>query len=349
MSKRVVIGLSGGVDSTIAALLLKKQGFEVIGLHFSFSEDKYADHIKKLSIRLDIPVIIEDINDDFDIVKKHFAGEYLKGRTPSPCTFCNRVIKWQKLIEFADKNNCEFISSGHYIRKTLYNGFYHLQKGVDPVKDQSYFMWELDSSTIKRMLNPLGDLTKKQVKQFATENGFSDLARGKESMGVCFLHNSDYRDFLGTYIPNEIKNITQGIVRDENGQIIGTHEGYIYYTIGQKRRLKLQKPREAYVSSIDSLKNELTIGTKDSLNHLHILLKNVSLINPNALNKKTKVMINIRGLGLNPQEPAIVENIGHELLELKLESPAWAVAPGQPVVLYEKDIVLGGGIAEKSW
>jgi tRNA-specific 2-thiouridylase len=293
--------------------------------------------------------VIENIDSDFEIVKKHFSSEYLKGRTPSPCTFCNRVIKWQKLIEFADKNNCEFISSGHYIRKTLYNGFYHLHRGIDPVKDQSYFMWELDSSTIKRMINPLGDLTKKQVKHFATENGFSDLARVKESMGVCFLHNSDYRDFLGTYIPNEIKNITQGIVRDENGEIIGTHEGFIYYTIGQKRGLKLQKQREAFVSHIDPLKNELTIGTKNSLNHFNILLKNVSLINPLALSKNSKIMANIRGLGLNPQEPAVVENIRTDSLELKLESPAWAVAPGQPVVLYENDIVLGGGIAEKSW
>jgi tRNA-specific 2-thiouridylase len=210
-------------------------------------------------------------------------------------------------------------------------------------------MWELDSATIKKMINPLGDLTKKQIKQFAIENGFSDLAKGRESMGVCFLHNSDYRDFLKTYIPEEIKNINQGIVRDENGQIIGTHEGYIYYTIGQKRGLNLQKPREAYVSHIDSLKNELIIGTKDSLNHFNVLLRNVSLIDPKTLSRKSKVLANIRGLGLNPQEPAVVENIGTDSLELKLESPAWAVAPGQPVVLYKNDIVLGGGIAEKSW
>jgi len=268
--KKVVVGLSGGIDSTIAAFLLKEQNFEVIGLHFSFSEEKHSEHLQSISDRLEISTYNIDISHDFEIVKQHFADEYFKGRTPSPCTFCNRVIKWNKLIEYADKFNCDFISSGHYIRKTKLNGFYHLQKGTDAVKDQSYFLWELDSKIINRMINPLGDYTKSEVREIAKNNGFENLIEKKESMGVCFLHDMDYRDFLRLYSPVKTKEINKGIVKDESDHVIGTHEGFIYYTIGQKRGLNLDVNRSAYVSKINPVINELHIGLKKSLYHFHI-------------------------------------------------------------------------------
>ncbi len=161
MKKKVVIGLSGGIDSTIAAFLLKQQGFEVIGLHFTFSEEKQYEHIEVISNQLSIPIHTYNISSDFEIVKEHFANEYFKGRTPSPCTFCNRVIKWNKLIEYADQNNCEYISSGHYIRKAKLTGLYYLQKGIDQVKDQSFFLWEIDSNIINRMIKSFGRFYKK--------------------------------------------------------------------------------------------------------------------------------------------------------------------------------------------
>jgi tRNA-specific 2-thiouridylase len=349
MKGKVVIGLSGGIDSSMAALLLKNQGYEVIGLHFSFEEDKYPQRVLDIAQRLDIPVVVQNISKDFSLVKNHFAAEYLKGRTPSPCTFCNKIIKWKKLNDFANANNCDFISSGHYINKILYNGYYHLQKGIDPVKDQSYFLWELESHIIERMLTPLGNLTKAQVKNLAAENGFTDIAKSNESMGICFLHNLDYREFLKINLPEETKRIKSGQVKNETNKVVGKHNGYLYYTVGQKRDLFLDIPREAYVSSIDPINNEITIGTKESLNQSHILLKDINLINPQSLKTNSKVSVNIRGYGLNPQKPAIIKNISDDAIEIKLESPAWAVAPGQPVVFYKEDIVLGGGIAEKSW
>lgn len=349
MKGKVVIGLSGGIDSSMAALLLKNQGYEVIGLHFSFEDDKYPQRVIDIAQRLDIPVVVQNISNDFSLVKNHFASEYLKGRTPSPCTFCNKIIKWKKLNDFANANNCDFISSGHYINKNLYNGHYHLQKGADPVKDQSYFLWELESHIIERMLTPLGNLTKTQVKNFASENGFIDIAKNNESMGICFLQNLDYREFLKINLPEETIRIKSGLVKDETNKVIGKHNGYIYYTVGQKRDLFLDLPREAYVSSIDPINNELTIGTKKSLNQSNILLKEIHLINPQSLNTNSKVSVNIRGYGLNPQKPAIIKSISDDGIEIKLESPAWAVAPGQPVVFYDNDIVLGGGIAERSW
>ncbi|HKL08237.1 MAG TPA: tRNA 2-thiouridine(34) synthase MnmA [Bacteroidales bacterium] len=349
MNKKVVIGLSGGVDSTIAALLLKQQGYDVTGLHFHFSHEKYNERVSKVAQKLDIPLINLMIDDDFKKVKQHFAYEYLQGRTPSPCTFCNKHIKWKKLLEFANKNKYEFISSGHYIRKINIDGFDYLKKGIDPVKDQSYFLWELESDTIKRMITPLGDYTKDEVRQLAKENGFEDFARQKESMGVCFLHNKDYREFLNDYVPNQLENIKPGIVRDENDRIIGTHEGFVYYTIGQKRDLQLTINRPAYVSEINVTKNELKVGTKPSLYHRHILLNNIHLLNPGVISENSSIHINIRGLGINPSRPAIVKSVQTEMMELELPDAAWAVAPGQPVVFYDDDILLGGGIAVKSW
>jgi len=199
------------------------------------------------------------------------------------------------------------------------------------------------------MLTPLGNLTKSQVRDLAVEYGFEDIGKGKESMGICFLNNMDYRVFLKKYLSEKASCINSGVVRDEKNQIIGKHDGYLYYTVGQKRDLLLDSSREAYVSKIDPLNNELTIGTKESLNHYNILLKNIRLINPDSLFMNMKIMVNIRGFGLNPEKLAILRTITPETIEFALESPAWAVAPGQPVVFYENDIVLGGGIAEKSW
>ncbi|MEE4198124.1 MAG: tRNA 2-thiouridine(34) synthase MnmA [Bacteroidales bacterium] len=349
MNKKVVIGLSGGVDSTVAALLLKQKGYDVIGLHFCFNNEKYSEKVTEVARRLDIPLEHWSIDDDFEKVKQHFAKEYLKGRTPSPCTFCNKHIKWKKLIDFADHHHIEYVSSGHYIRKVENDGYYYLQRAVDPVKDQSYFLWEIQSRVIQRMITPLGDYTKKEVRQIAKENGFDDLARQKESMGVCFLKQNDYRQFLKDYIPDKLKKITPGDVVDERGAITGTHQGFVFYTIGQKRDLHLKTNRKAYVSRIDPVNNKLTIGSRSSLYHHHLLLRDIHLINPSMITQRSSMDIVIRGLGLNPTRPAIVKTLSKDALELELPGAAWAVAPGQPVVFYHADILLGGGIAEKSW
>lgn len=349
MNKKVVIGLSGGVDSSVAALLLKERGFDVYGLHFFFMDQKYSDKIEQLSDQLNIPIFVLDITDDFEIVKEHFVNEYLKGRTPSPCTYCNRVIKWSKLLDFANQYGCEYISSGHYIRKIEKNGFYYLQKGLDPVKDQSYFLWELSSETIKRMINPLGEYNKTEVRELAKRYGLNNLAKKKESMSVCFLQNMDYRTFIQHNYSDKIENIKHGDVKDDSGKVIGTHQGYIYYTIGQKRGLDLIIGGSAYVKSINPEQNELIVGSKKSLNRNNIRLGSIRLIKPDYIKINSEIIVNIRGYGLNPEEPAIVRKKDLHSIELELKKPAWAVAPGQPVIFYDNDILLGGGIAEASW
>ncbi len=349
MKKRVVIGLSGGLDSAMAALMLKKKGYNVIGLHFSFSDEKYSTEVNGIADKLEIPLFTENIKNEFEIVKQYFANEYLKGRTPSPCTFCNRVVKWNKLLQFADSNNCDLIASGHYIRKENIKGKYYFKKGVDPIKDQSYFLWELNSDIIERIITPLGDYTKEQIREFAKLNGFNHLASKKESMGVCFLHKMDYRDFLKKYIPDEIRKIKPGVVVNEENQPIGTHNGYIYYTIGQKRDLLLNDNRKAYVGSVDSINNVLKVGSKQSLNHFNIKLAQIHLIDKDDVKPGSEITVNVRGYGLNPKELAIVKEINSQEIIVSLKSAAWAVAPGQPVVFYKDDLLLGGSIAEKSW
>lgn len=349
MNQKVVIGLSGGVDSSVAALLLKERGFDVYGLHFSFMDEKYSDNLDQLSDQLKIPISIVDISGDFQVVKDHFVNEYLKGRTPSPCTFCNRIIKWKKLIDFADNHNIEFIASGHYIRKVEKDGFWYFKRGIDSVKDQSYFLWELNSNTIKRIVNPLGDYTKEEVRQIASKYGFKKLSKQKESMGVCFLQNMDYRTFIQKNYPEAISNIKPGKVKNMDGEVIGSHQGYIYYTIGQKRGMNLNSKDAAYVIDINAEKNELIVAPKEHLNRNNISLSNVQLINAEELKVQDNIVINVRGYGLNPEEPAVVKKIDSNSMELQLKQPAWAIAPGQPVVFYNKEVLIGGGIAEKSW
>lgn len=349
MRKKVLVALSGGIDSTVAALLLKEEGFLVYGIHFILNSEDNRCGINNLSRNLKIPVHNVNINREFDEVKQHFSKEYLHGRTPSPCTYCNRMIKWKTLLHFADKFGYDYISSGHYIRQTIIDDTIFLQKATDPVKDQSYFLWELNSEIINRMITPLGNLHKKEVREYAKKNGFPELTKKNESMGVCFLQKTNYRDFLKSYIPAEINKIKEGNILDENNHIIGTHNGYINYTIGQKQGLHLKSQREAYVSEIIPESNEIKIGTKESLWHQNVEISNLNLINQQLLKPNYEIHVNVRGFGLNPEKQALVTEINKNKLTLHLGEKAWAVAPGQPIVFYKNDVLLGGGIAEKSW
>jgi len=357
MKARVVLGMSGGTDSSVTAMMLKEQGYHVIGVSLwffgadhSFSpSDPLPDFIveaQKLAKQLDIEHHVIDARKEFrETIIQFFLDEYLAGRTPSPCIQCNPQLKWKLLREKADKLNCEFIATGHYIQIVKEaNGFY-IHKGKDPAKDQSYFLWNLAQNILSRTLTPLGKYTKTEVRELARNYHYAEVAEKKESMGICFMDRKNYRDFLQEMIPDIDQKIGKGKVTDTNGNHLGWHDGYPYYTIGQKRGLELDEKSGLMVSRIDADTNTLILEKKDDLNKMKIKVSDYYFndVNDSQLPNITTI---VRGLGRNPQKYSKLHIINEKELEVKLEDPAWAIAPGQPVAFYIGDKLIGGGFAE---
>jgi len=351
-NKSVVIGLSGGVDSSVAAVILKEQGYNVIGVTLKlwqkngkFEDKTYINEAKNIAKKIEIEHIVIDAQKEFkQTVVKYFITEYLNGRTPSPCTLCNNKIKWKLLADVATKYNYDYIATGHYINIKHINGLYYIEKGIDEVKDQSYFLWELTNDVLSKSLTPLGSLSKTNVRKLATNYGLNDIFNKKESMSVCFLQNSDYRTFINENIDNKIK-IKKGRIFDIDGTEIGTHNGIAYYTIGQKNGLNIWKQGNFYVKEIDAKNNSLIVSVKQELNKREIFVNNLSFINIDDLKTYNgKLTVKVRGYGLNPEKKCTVSFENNDVIKVTFKDDAWAPAPGQPVVFYYGNLLLGGGI-----
>lgn len=351
-SKTVVIGLSGGVDSSVAAILLKKQGYKVLGVTLKlwqksgkFEDLSYINEAKNIAKKIGVEHIVIDAQEKFkQTVVKYFINEYLNGRTPSPCTLCNNKIKWKLLFDASKKYGYNSIATGHYINIKQINGFNYIEKGIDEIKDQSYFLWELSNKILKQSLTPLGNLTKTEVKNLAVKYKLNDIFNKKESMSVCFLQNTDYRTFITENIDNKEK-IKEGKVFNINGEKIGTHKGIAFYTIGQKNGLNIKKQGAFYVKEIDAKNNSLIVSTKQELNKREIRVNNLSFINIDDLKTYNgKITVKVRGYGLNPEKKCNVEFEENDTLKIIFNDDAWAPAPGQPVVFYFENLLLGGGI-----
>ncbi|MCD8186336.1 MAG: tRNA-specific 2-thiouridylase, partial [Rikenellaceae bacterium] len=238
--KTVLVALSGGIDSAATALILYERGYRVTGITFNLTGDEQAiAATEKLAERLRIPLVVEDVRQDFEReVQRYFIEGYMRGETPAPCSVCNPKIKWKTLTQAADRLGIERIATGHYIRLSRWSGFYFVRRGIDPVKDQSYYLWDLEQHTLRRALTPLGDFTKAQIRELMKLWDFPDLAQKKESMGVCFLDQTGYAGFLCRAVPR-IDRLQGGEVTDRQGRVIGTHSGYPFYTVGQKRGFSL--------------------------------------------------------------------------------------------------------------
>jgi tRNA-specific 2-thiouridylase len=355
--KRVVLGMSGGTDSSATAMMLCNQGYQVIGVSLWFyasnnslnSNDPLPDFIldaQKLAKELQIEHHVIDARVEFrETIIQFFLDEYLAGRTPSPCIQCNPKLKWKLLLEKADELKCEYIATGHYIRILKEANGYYIHKGKDAVKDQSYFLWNLGQDILSRTLTPLGEYTKTEVREIAEYFGFKEVARKKESMGICFMDRMDYRDFLLEMIPDLNEKVGRGKVLDNKGNFLGWHDGYPYYTIGQKRGLELEKKSGLMVSRIDADSNTLILEQKDELNRMKIKVSNY-YFNRIEDSQLPKIRTIVRGLGRNPQKYSQVHIISDTELEVVLEDAAWAIAPGQPVAFYIDDKLIGGGFAE---
>lgn len=344
---KIVVGLSGGVDSFVTALLLQQQGFEVIGVHLMLwdaqtspsQEDGLNDLCRKTGIEL---LQINGMELFSRLVVTPFIKDYLSGKTPNPCAICNSFVKWELLCTLADELKVQYIATGHYVRILSYNNHYYVHKGIDPNKDQSYFLWGVREDILAKAITPLGNYTKAQVKDIAREYGYTRLADKRESMSICFLEGGNYRDFI-TRQPNTTFCFTPGIITDEAGNRIGEHTGLMNYTVGQKKGIPLKDEQPQYVTRMDSVTNQIVVSNKAALNRMTLSVGQQYLINPAEIQSQD-IEVKVRGIGLNPKGYARLISQPDNTLSIQLSSPAWAIAPGQPAAFYREDRLIGGGI-----
>ncbi|MDW3210595.1 MAG: tRNA 2-thiouridine(34) synthase MnmA [Reichenbachiella sp.] len=359
---RVLVAMSGGIDSSVAAVMLYEQGYEVIGMTMKTWDYNSSGSSKKetgccsldsindarnIAVNLGFPHYILDIREEFgDYVINHFTDEYLAGRTPNPCVLCNTHIKWDALLRRADKLGCDFIATGHYANVREENGRYVISKGVDEMKDQSYALWGVSQQSLSRTLLPLGHLKKSEIREMARERGFTDLLNKSESYEICFVPDNDYRGFLKRRVEGLEEKVAGGEFVLEDGTVVGTHEGYPFYTVGQRKGLGIALGFPAYVVEINKEKNQVVLGTFDELSRDGMYVNQLILGKYSSLDERmdtvTKVRYNDSG------NPAVIEQVG-DTMKVFFGNGVSAIAPGQAAVFYEGNDVIGGGWISKSF
>lgn len=341
--EKIVVGMSGGLDSFVAALMLKEKGYEVVGVHLELWGADDLSEVGDICKKLEIPLVRCDGKELFrQVVVESFVRGYLAASTPSPCCTCNSYVKWQLLKKVADERNIRLLATGHYVRIAARNGKYFVFKGIDANKDQSYFLWGLPQDILSRAVVPLGGFTKTEVKKQAAARGYTQMVRKKESMGICFLQGKNYRDFIREYVPDFRER--KGAIVDRGGKIIGEHDGLLNYTVGQRQGLPCLNGRPMYVAQMDAERNVIIADVKEGLQTMTLWVGHTDVTDPRDL-QADDLQVKVRGIGLNPQKyvkEVIPVNNG---LRILLSDPAWAVAPGQPVAFYRGERLVGGGLA----
>ncbi|MBO7220292.1 MAG: tRNA 2-thiouridine(34) synthase MnmA [Alistipes sp.] len=342
--RRVLLGMSGGTDSSVAAMLLQDAGYEVVGVTFRFYEKdgntEYLDDARDLCSRLGIQHIISDQRELFkSTIIDYFVSEYMSGHTPVPCTLCNNRLKWPLLRRIADEMGIYHLATGHYVQKRKIDNYWHITNGADEDKNQSFFLWGVPQDILERMVLPMGELTKQQVRKIAEERGFLKAAQKRDSLGVCFCP-MDYRTFLRSRVPAEA--IQKGKFVDAEGNFIAWHEGYPFYTIGQRRGLGIDLNQAVFVKEIVPAENKVVLGDLRSLERTEMRLKDWNIINPALLLGLDDVVVKIRYR--KQENRCTVTLLADNTLLVRLHEPLTAIAPGQAAAFYRGDMVLGGGI-----
>jgi tRNA-uridine 2-sulfurtransferase len=359
---KVLVAMSGGIDSTVTALMLHEQGYEVVGITMKTWDytgsgggkketgccnlDSFND-ARMAAVEHNFPHFILDIRDEFgSFVVENFVDEYLAGRTPNPCVLCNTHIKWRALLKRADALECDFIATGHY--GSVYqheNGRFVVSKGVDETKDQSYVLWGLEQDLLSRTLLPLGGYRKTEIRQMAHDFGYPELAKKSESYEICFVPDNDYRGFLKRKVEGLEERVAGGYFVDKEGNILGTHKGYPFYTIGQRKGLDITLGKPAYVTAIDPDTNTVTLGDEVDLEKEQMVVGRVNMIKYDRLEGPMEAITKIRYK--DPGSLSTVELTGNTATVQFFEK-AKGIAPGQSAVFYEGNDVIGGGIIQKA-
>lgn len=340
MGKAIAVGVSGGVDSAVCVMMLKNAGYSVTGVMLGmYGGDESS--AAGLSAMLGIPVIYRDVKARFDgSVIEPFIDGVMSGATPSPCTVCNPAVKWRELRAAAGEIGASVWATGHYCRITEHGGRRYVTRGVDPVKDQSYYLWRLDDELLSGAVMPLGDSLKSDIKAMAVDNGLAEIASRRESMGVCFFGSEGYASQLRERCRD--RAIGEGPVCDASGRTVAMHRGFPYYTVGQRRGLDI--PAGMCVTRIDAAANTLYIGRADELYTCRMVLADISVRDVDEFFSSERMTVSVRGIGRNPEGFVSVRQDGDRVVVNMTGRGAWAVCKGQPAVFYIDDRVVGGGI-----
>tara|TARA_B100001142_G_C14257795_1_gene625847 strand:- start:153 stop:1241 length:1089 start_codon:yes stop_codon:yes gene_type:complete len=362
MSKgRVLMAMSGGIDSTIASLLLHEQGYEVIGLTMKTwdydssgggkketgccSLDSIND-ARRLAVDCGFPHTILDIRDEFkDSIIDNFVDEYIAGRTPNPCILCNTHIKWEALLKRADMLKCEFIATGHYAQLLEFNGRFTISKGIDENKDQSYVLWGVTQECLSRTLFPIGGYKKSKIREIALDKGYKALAEKSESYEICFIPDNDYASFLKRRVVGLEHKVKGGDFVNTKGEVVGNHNGYPFYTIGQRKLGVSLGPNPTYVIGIKPQENIVIVGTKEELQQNEMFIRDINYLKYDKIEDGMQCIVKIRYK--HKGEVATITNDGDNLKVL-FHNKVEGIAPGQSAVLYEgNDVIAGGFILNK--
>jgi tRNA-specific 2-thiouridylase len=350
---RVVVSMSGGVDSSVCAYLLKHQGYEPIGIFMKIGVLSYsratccsledAFDARRVADKLRIPFYSLDMSFSFAPIIDYFIQSYNRGYTPNPCIMCNKILKFGRLWYYVKALGADAIATGHYAKICNRNGRYVLEKGVDPSKDQSYVLFTLTQEQLPHVLFPLGEYTKAQVREIAAKVNLP--VRDKpESQDICFVPGGDYPRFLWSRIPSEIR---EGQIHTIDGKVIGYHPGYQFFTIGQRKGLRVALGKPLYVVAIDPFKNVITVGEESDLYRSEMVVGDVNWVSFDRPSVRDVINVDVKIRYTHSPAPAKLSVLDDGRVRIKFDRPQRAITPGQAAVFYQGQGVLGGGWIER--
>ena len=339
---KVVVGLSGGVDSAVTAYLLKEEGYEVVGVTMrQFKEEQFSGDAAAVAKALGIEHVIEDLSSEFEAeIMRYFASEYEKGRTPNPCTMCNPKIKWEMLTRVADRVGAFYVATGHYANIDMINGRYSVKNSVTATKDQTYALCNLTQEQLSRTLMPLGKYEKAEVRAIAEQAGIP-VAGKADSQDICFIPDGDYAGFLERFTG---RTFEPGDFVDASGKVLGTHKGIVHYTIGQRKGLDLAMGHPVFVTKIDVPNNAVVIGENEDLFTTSFFVRDVSFMAGTEADLPKTLMCKIRYA--HKGETCTLTKDSDGRFKAEFAAPVRAITPGQTAVFYDGEYVFAGSVIE---